>query len=364
MKSCDVLVVGGGPAGSSCAGALRAAGLDTLVLDKGVFPRDKACAGWVTPAVWETLGVAPADYATDHTLQPIRGFRTGVIGGASLETRYEAPVSYGIRRCEFDDYLLRRSAATVRHGTLVTSVRRARSEWIINDLFRTPLLIGAGGHFCPVAHALEEHTPKSSVVVAQELEFPMDARQQRDCKIATDVPELYFSKDLKGYGWCVRKENYLNIGLGRRDTTGLAKHLREFTAFLSDTKRTPSDLPSRWRGHAYLLYEKTRRRAVHDGALLIGDAAGLAAAASGEGIRPAVESGLLAAEAVLAADGSYQRDGLSSFLSGLVKRLGRPHRRVALPVALTTFLGSRLMHSPWFVRRVLLDQWFLGGQAG
>ncbi len=40
-ESCDVLIVGGGPAGSSCARLLRRAGLDVLILDKSEFPRDK-----------------------------------------------------------------------------------------------------------------------------------------------------------------------------------------------------------------------------------------------------------------------------------------------------------------------------------
>jgi len=50
MTTCDVLIVGGGPAGSSCAWRLAKAGLDVLVLDRARFPRDKVCAGWVTPA--------------------------------------------------------------------------------------------------------------------------------------------------------------------------------------------------------------------------------------------------------------------------------------------------------------------------
>jgi len=51
MNACDVLIVGGGPGGSSCAWTLRAAGLDVVVADAAVFPRDKVCAGWITPQV-------------------------------------------------------------------------------------------------------------------------------------------------------------------------------------------------------------------------------------------------------------------------------------------------------------------------
>ena len=55
VRSCDVLIVGGGPAGSTCAWQLVRAGLDVLVMDKHNFPRDKVCAGWITPAVGESI---------------------------------------------------------------------------------------------------------------------------------------------------------------------------------------------------------------------------------------------------------------------------------------------------------------------
>ena len=45
MTPCDVLIVGGGPAGSACACRLRSSGLDVLILDRKTFPRDKPCAG-------------------------------------------------------------------------------------------------------------------------------------------------------------------------------------------------------------------------------------------------------------------------------------------------------------------------------
>src|SRR4029077_9097046 len=87
-------------AGSSCARALVQAGLDVVVLDKSTFPRDKVCAGWITPAVGDEVALARADYARGRTLQPITGFRTGFIGGGAVATHYGRPVSYGIRRCE------------------------------------------------------------------------------------------------------------------------------------------------------------------------------------------------------------------------------------------------------------------------
>lgn len=54
----------------------------------------------------KALQLDTEDYALQHVLQPISAFRTGITDGRVVETRYSAPVSYGICRCELDDYLL------------------------------------------------------------------------------------------------------------------------------------------------------------------------------------------------------------------------------------------------------------------
>src|SRR4029077_12217728 len=94
----------------------------------------------------------------------------------------------------------------------------------------------------------------------------------------------------------------------------------------------PAALPARWKGHAYLLYEARRPRLVDDGVLLVGDAAGLAYPASGEGVRPAVEWGVLAAETTLAARGQYARARLEPYRRELTARFGGGGLRPSLPV--------------------------------
>ena len=84
METCDVLIVGGGPAGSSCARQLRLQGRDVMVMDKALFPRDKVCDGWITPAVVQALQLDTDDYSRQHVLQPITSFRTGLINGREV----------------------------------------------------------------------------------------------------------------------------------------------------------------------------------------------------------------------------------------------------------------------------------------
>jgi flavin-dependent dehydrogenase len=122
----------------------------------------------------------------------------------------------------------------------------------------------------------------------------------------------------------------------------------------------PADVPSRWLGHAYLLYDSTRPRLVDDGVLLVGDAAGLAYAQSGEGIRPAAESGLMAASVVARAEGLYGRERLDPYRQGLIARFGRTRRMsLPLPARWIEAIGRPLLATRWFTRKVVIDGWFL-----
>lgn len=363
MERAEVLIVGGGPAGSACATALVAAGRDALVVDQQCFPRDKPCAGWITPEVVERLRLGLAEYARDHTLQPISRFRVGTIGGRAVDVDYGAPVSYGIRRSEFDAELLRGSGARTALGERVGEIRREGREWVLNGRFAAPILVGAGGHFCPVARLIGGAPPSDTLVVAQEVELRLEGAALDACRVDPERPELYFSRDLRGYGWCFRKGDYLNVGLGRRDRQALPLQLETFLAWLVRERRIPASSAG-WRGHAYLLREGTGRRVAADGVLLAGDAAGLAFAASGEGILPAVVSGQVAAESILEARGEVTEALLGRrYAQRLAQELGDPAQPQRRPGALASAAGGLLLAMPWFARHVVLDRWFLHRQG-
>jgi flavin-dependent dehydrogenase len=286
-----------------------------------------------------------------------------MIGGREVENHYPRPVSYGIRRCEFDDYLLARSGARRCATEMVDSIERNGGGWIINGTLRTRLLVGAGGHFCPVARMLGARSvPGTLVVAAQEVEFPAAAEDLAEGTIEAAVPELYFCRDLAGYGWCFRKGDYLNIGLGRTEREQLSTHVHQFADFLRASGKVRAEIPGHFHGHAYQLYERTQPVLCDDGVLLVGDAAGLAYPQSGEGIRPAVESGLLAAGVIAAADGNFARERVQAYERRVIARLGRPRSQAAsdwLPASWLRALAARLLASKRFARGVVIERWFL-----
>ncbi len=368
MDSCSVLIVGGGPAGSSCARALRSSGRDVLILDRATFPREKLCGGWITPQVVKALAINLDEYASERTLQPISGFQISALGQPEVEVEYDRTVSYGIRRCEFDDYLLRRCGARVREGEAIQSIERTGDGWVVNGEIRAKMLVGAGGHFCPVSKFLG-NTNDETPVVAQEVEFEMDIQERQACRIQPEAPELFFCRDMQGYGWVFRKGNWLNIGLGRMDRHGLHGQLEEFVRTLTEHGKIHLRRDRKFVGHAYLLFGFSKRKVVDDGVLLIGDAAGLAYPQSGEGIRPAVESGLMAGAVIAAAKGDYSRKKLDIYAIKLMERYKRHPGALetmaqGLPRSLRNALRRTLLRTHFFARRVVED-WFLhmGEQA-
>jgi geranylgeranyl reductase family protein len=361
MTRWDAIVVGGGPAGSSCARRLRNAGWNVVVLDREQFPRDKVCAGWLTADVFPLLDLTPAEYrASGGTLQEITGFRTRVIGRRPVETRYPRTISYAIRRCEFDDFLLRRSGARVFGKTPVSSIRRTGDRWVLNDQFAAPIVVGAGGHFCPVARHMRGGPDTSVPVVAKEAEFPLG---DDGAALAPQVPELLFCHDLQGYGWCVRKEGYVNVGIGRRGNQDFNQHVQTFTALLDKTMKIRTPATVRWRGHAYLACGVGPRPVAGDGVLLAGDAAGLAYPESGEGIRPAIESGQMAAAALIDAGGRYSADAMFPYAATL-ERLHPPRKPGSrVNETVSAALGRMLLQSSIFTRHVVIERWFLRSRS-
>jgi geranylgeranyl reductase family protein len=354
----DAVVVGGGPGGSTVAWRLARAGARVLVLDAARFPRVKLCAGWVTPAVLRDLELAPASYP--HTIQSFETVSIAV-DGKEHETRFGRVASHGIVRAEFDTFLLRRAAAagaTVRESARVRRAVRVRDGVRVetdDDAVTVPLVVGAGGHHCPVARAFGEISDEEDVVVTQESETRVDAARLRELTPRYGCPELFAEPDFHGYGWYFTKGDYLNVGVGALGGMPIGKRLERLRAELRDSGRLPDGLAlTPFRGHAYAVRRIRPRRIYGDGFLLVGDAAGLARDFSGEGIGPAVRSACLATEAVLGGDpGRYAARVADTFGPPPWSVLGA--LRGLLPASTVEAVARLACVQPWARRRFVLE---------
>jgi flavin-dependent dehydrogenase len=296
----DVLVVGGGPAGSTCARTLVAGGARVAVIDRAEFPRVKLCAGWLSPAIWDVLELAPSEYP--------RGLWEWHTCHVHYRGKDHAIPCHGwfIRRYELDDFLLRASGADLHLGVSVKQIERdADGIWSIGGL-RAPTLVGAGGTHCPVARLLAPTRPRRAVGV-QELELQLDGTGVSRTRMGKDgEPELVLFDDVGGYGWNVPKSDWINVGCGTLDATAARDAWRTTHDHLRAAGHLPPDAEGpleHVKGHSYFLFEPVHLDAAYrDHAFLVGDSLGLAHPITAEGILPATVSGRRAAEAILAGD--------------------------------------------------------------
>jgi flavin-dependent dehydrogenase len=309
---CDVIVVGGGPAGSTCARFLARGGARVAVVDRAEFPRVKLCGGWLSTPIWDALALSPRDYPGG-----LWEWNTCHVRYAGEERALRCR-GWFIRRFELDDFLLRRSAAELRLGVPIRELERdADGLWSVAGL-RARHLVGAAGTHCPVARLYAPRRP-SAAVGAQEHEFRADATAIARTRVGGDgEPELLLHDDLRGYSWNVPKTDWLNVGTGTVDPTEVRAAWQTARAHFQATGHVPAETapelePKAMKGHSYFLYDPAHLEGaarVDDdgkgGAYLCGDSLGLAQPLTAEGILPAVLSGRVLAEAILAGDpGSY-----------------------------------------------------------
>ena len=293
MKNVDVIIVGGGPAGAACAWKLAQHQVDFLVLDKAIFPRVKPCAGWITPLVLRDLEINPTDYPFG-----IKHFTNFQVSIKDFQFKLRTN-QYAIRRVEFDDWLLHRSDPAIENHT-VKEIRVEDDRYLIDDMFSAKTIVGAGGTNCPIQknffkNVLDGH--KGDLIVAQEEEFAYEYQDDR-CHL------WFLQNGLPGYAWYVPKANgFVNIGLGGsaaklKDTNDTLKRHWGLLVEKLDKMGLVKGHEFKPVGHSYFL--RGKNAVLRQGnAYIVGDAIGLATRDMGEGIGPAIQSGIRAAEAIL-----------------------------------------------------------------
>ena len=289
-------MVGAGPGGATAAYDLAKAGARTLLLDKQKLPRHKTCGGGVTHKV---AAILPFD------LSPVveRTISTVVFSykmAQPVELRSPQPLVYMVRRNTFDNFLTEqavRTGATLMDETKVESLDMSKTGATVrtnNGTFTSSWLIGADGATGTVARALGLMQDRILMpAVEEEVEVSDAVSAYWHDKMGLDLGSLPAS-----YGWVFPKGDHLNVGVGGiAHDAGYGKRLKAYDVEHL-TKRVPQKTRVRKNFGYVLPLRKTGSPISKGRALLIGDAAGLVEAFTGEGIYWAVRSGQLAAQAI------------------------------------------------------------------
>jgi len=352
--SFDAIVVGGGPGGSSAAGYLAMAGKRVLLIEKGIWPRDKVCGdavGGKSLSHVKALGVK-------ETLEQTPHFRVNGILFSSpngKEVRVALPeedvarleAGYSLPREQFDhllfervQHLVRENGGSVVQGADVTDVLfndgndpgdgskddrfasgiRLRIGGRKGDVleYKAPAIVGAAGYRCPVATALVVDTYNE--VMVDRKHYCGGYREYWDgvkgCEENIGDIEIHFVDDIiPGYFWIFPLGNgRVNVGCGMvmhlmdKQSKKLKALQRDIIANHPQFKERFADATlvegtaKGWQlpfGSPRKKQKLQPRRMAMNGAWLVGDAASLIDPFSGEGVGNALVTGEIAARHIL-----------------------------------------------------------------
>jgi geranylgeranyl reductase family protein len=292
----DCIIVGAGPAGSSAAYHLAKQGHSVLVLEKVSFPRNKSCGGGVSPAIAQWFDFDFSPVVQNYVSQVKYTFKMG--DPAEVELQDVAPM-WMVQRSQFDNFLMEQATgkgAEFKSGVEVTGVSLQSETWQVqtnSGTFASKYLIAADGANSNVARFLGmDNTP---TVAAASLQVPGDVSDRDKTTAFFDFGSLK-----NGFMWCFPKVDGYSLSAAYvRDSKGkpdeLKKQLTKYAELFNlDASR------GEYKEHCLNLWQKDR--ALHrDRALLIGEAAGMVDPLIGEGIRPAMFTGVKAASAIISA---------------------------------------------------------------
>jgi len=294
MTAYDTIVVGAGPAGASAAYWLGEAGQRVLVLEKEPLPRYKACGGAVPQPVFDDF---PFDLSSTIERR-VRRVRFRYADGRAVGSALTGGAVMMVMRDRFDAAILRRARATVEDGVAMTDLRQdgtgVEVDVTSGKTYRARTVVGADGAHSRVARAVGLRTEKV-MGVALEAEVPVD-----DSLLETyaDTAVFIFGASALGYQWVFPKADHLSVGAGQfaADASAMRQKLESQMGRLGITL---DGAPQR--GHPLPIY-RDHERLSEGRVVLVGDAAGLMDPLLGEGIRHAIRSGKLGAQAILAED--------------------------------------------------------------
>lgn len=291
----DLIIIGGGPAGSSAARIAGRHNINTLLIEKENFPRYKPCGGALSA---QAMSYLDFDIPEDIFEKNVFGARVH-FKNQLVEQRKEYRIARIITRSVFDMYLLQKAEEM--------NVKVCCSEKVLNiiedndhvdvisnkNTYQAKFVIIAEGSSGILKNKIRKKDNKNEFAVAAVTEIA--AGNQEIDKYIYDLVDIHFGVANQGYGWIFPHEKYFSVGIGgiARDISEPKKVLAEFLINNGFNKFNASD----FKVHI-IPAGGVKRRLCGKRTILVGDSGGHVDSFYGEGIAYAIRSGQIAANVI------------------------------------------------------------------
>ncbi|MBN1592080.1 MAG: geranylgeranyl reductase family protein [Candidatus Coatesbacteria bacterium] len=337
----EVIVVGGGPAGATCALHLASAGVDVALLEKTTIPRFKLCAGGFSSRAKSLLGL-DVDAAVLNNVDAVE-----FLGHHRLRLRKDSPAIFGwvVNRERFDALIVeeaRKAGCVVQDRSEVTGVRIGDDGVEVScrdgSMYRARGIVGADGARSVVRKGLgAAKIRRRGVTVMYELR-PISPDAKIDNIIKFDFGVVPY-----GYLWIFPYGKKLSVGaMTSQDNLPGAKDLVQ--SYIAEDDYLSSGFEANFLGGRVVPFWRGERPLGGARCILAGDAAGFIDAFVGEGLSWAIKSGKIAAFAVLASrNGDGRLNHLYPEYLGRLKREIFPELRRAYWFGRTAYRHRELV---------------------
>lgn len=354
----DLIIIGAGPAGVSCALSLAQSKLKILVVDKAYFPRDKICGDAISGQALKMLSkLSPDLYAHFKTKN-----RNTEIKQSSFYVNNKKPLTIQwtfesniCARKEFDHMLVqelkKHEHIKVIEGFRVDKIEKQGDIFIVGNaksstFYQCKVLVGADGANSLTAKALSHYPlPLHKQIIAVRSYF-YDLKN-----LDPKTTEVYVSKKYyPGYFWIFpTSESTANVGFGILSKQNKPLNLK---AVFYDFIQQNNVLAAKFEGHSQSAELKghllpvgaQQKNSVSDGYFLLGDAAALIDPISGDGIGSAMQSGIMCAKQIIKcfAENKFDKAFLSAYETEMSRMITNSLKRKFLALKLVTHMSPFL----------------------
>jgi len=356
----DVIVIGGGPAGTTAAYLLSEWGYEVLLIEKAAYPRHKTCGGGLTrKTIWllnRVFGLEP-EYLQGNGIINNQTIDYRVFLGEEEIINDTADVSFHFVSRDIYDYFLAErtwnAGAEILEGEQVREVDVEKSEVKTDGgkEFSVRFIVAADGANSRVRRVMLETglLPSGAKTWNKNFGMGIEAYYLRDdLKSDYRIPQLHLGPAEWGYGWVFPHQSRVLIGLGglRRKNSNFKELLQSFLSRLGEN--VTEDVPE-IQGHP-IPYGNFLQRPGHRNTVLAGDAAGFLDALTAEGIFYAHRSGELAAHAIHRAH--LDETSAEPIYTRLIHEYVLPELRASKKLRPLFFSGPEMLRFP-LLKRIL-----------